>query len=83
MGREIHIDCDEKVIELFYVKDNKKLKAELQALRENLKEIEFSVTSYGSSMKLCPVCNGGNVKMLGHKPDCWLSEQISKLEEPK
>jgi len=57
-----------------------KYRLELQQLRQRLKSIEWDVSRGETEMEYqCNAC-GGRRFYGGHKPDCWLAQEISKLE---
>jgi hypothetical protein len=51
-------------------------------LRNKLKDIEWIELPEETEItyETCPICNGHKHWGNGHKPDCWLAEQISKIE---
>jgi hypothetical protein len=56
--------------------------SEVKLTREQLKEIEWSASSYPEDSR-CPVCNGWSTDnefphgSVGHAPDCWLGKAVS------
>lgn len=63
---------------------NTQLKADLQLLRQRLKEIEYTIDGYWNEhgekamRSVCSVCR--ELYEIGHKEDCWLKAEIDKLE---
>jgi hypothetical protein len=53
---------------------------ELTVLRQRIKGIEWHVSQGETETEYqCTTC-GGRKYYGGHKPDCWMAQEISKLE---
>ena len=64
--------------------ENIQLKADLQALRERMKSIEWADNMFEPDKK-CHVCGGYKNRSeerlkFGHKEDCWLDAELDKLK---